>query len=181
MSKVNVSAVVADAVDEIETKKDELIHLSTSVVLAPKPVSTMIFGSIVKKFVKPKPPVTYNEDTGRKEANLSDPLYLQETSEWENNTAFSIVDAMILLGTEIVSVPENFEGPVGNTWLEELSLIGIELKNIDSVKERYLNWVKHIAAPKTEDINEIMKKVGKLSGVSEEDVDSAVEKFRSGA
>jgi hypothetical protein len=180
MSKVNVSATVVKAVEELENKV-ESIELSTGVVLKPKPVSTMVFGSIMRKFSRPKPPTTFNEDTGRKEVNMSDPIFVQEMSDWENNTASAIMDAMILMGTEIIKVPESMEGPVGNTWVEELNLIGITLKNNDSARERYLNWVKHFASPTADDLNQIMEKVGRLSGVSEADVTDAVEKFRSGA
>ncbi len=98
----------------------------------------------------------------------------------ETNAAVAkaMSDAVILMGTALESIPRKFPGPEDPTWLDELQLMGY---TNTSARARYLAWVKFKAGPELADYQAIWKAVGRLTGVTEQDTQSAVRRFPGGA
>lgn len=165
---------VALEVAQTERKKDNTVVLSTGVVLKVKSVSRMLLGDLMRKYERPKPPLVFNRDIGRSEENQNDPDYKARLTKYDTDVAMGVVDVMIMMGTEIKSLPKGFI-PIDGNWDDGYDALGI---TVGSGKKRYLNWVKHIAAPDDNDVNEIMFAIGRLSGVAEEDVNTAATLFR---
>lgn len=166
---------VLELAERSNGKESNLITLSTGVVLRAKRVAPGIFSDLVARFPMPRPPVVYIPDKAREEENPDDPDYLSRLREAQAQLAKAMSDAVILLGTLMESIPDDFPREDDTQWLEEMRVLGYDLR---STAARYLAWVKFKAAETTEDFNAIWEGVGRLSGTSERDVKQAVKSFR---
>ncbi len=175
----NREKTVVKAVREAKVTPNSLVTLSNGVTLRTKRVPNMIFLDITRKFRAPKVPKFMNEDIGREEDNPNDPEYIEAYNQYQADIASSIVDTMLLLGTEFVSAPKDIDPPSGKKWSSKLKVLGIDSGDDESLA--YLQWIKYYAAAEDTDINAIVAAVGRLSGVSEEDVADAVDQFRGDA
>lgn len=180
----NKSSVREDKVIEAvvnEKKNDGLITLSTGVKLSPKRVPNLLFAEVIRKFKRPVIPVVYSEDLGRKVENPDDPAYTEALATYNSEITLAIVDLMIVGGTTLHSVPKNVYAVEDDRWIEDMDVILEHIVDEPlklSGKKRYMYWVKYYAGPNEDDISNIMSEVGRLSGVAEEDVTDAVDRFR---
>lgn len=192
MSKADLEFQSAQAVDAAKRLQDNQITLSTGVVLQAKPANPLIMVRVMAAFPRPRPPLWTNPTMGREMENPDDPDYLERVKSWKAESGNAILNALILLGTELVSKPDGMPGPddikssisensdgKGKTkkkpvpsWLEEYEVFGLPLHPF-SASWRYLTWVIFKAAPKGEDLNRIKEVVGRLSGIPEKDVKAA--------
>jgi len=181
--KVKATSAVRE---EAKVQDDGLITLSSGVVLHLlenlDPITLM---NVMQRLEadRPEVPVTFVETLGREEQNPDDPDYLREVSTWENAYALEIIDVLILLGTEVHSVPKDVEKIPkdiekldGFKWLDKLRLLKVEVDK--SEQGLYLAWVKHVAVKSAEDMTKLMSRVKRLAGVSEADVDEASDTFQ---
>jgi hypothetical protein len=159
------------------------ITVSTGVVFKIKKAPSLAFQTIVANLKKnePKVPILENKNKGRKEENPNDPDYLKAITEYDNKTNLALLDAAIILCTEIDSLPEGFEKPEDPAWFENMAVAGISIEQlgIDHKRQRYLSWVKFHAAPMDEDILAFNKEIARLNGVSEGDVTAAMAAYKS--
>jgi hypothetical protein len=153
---------------------DNLIRLSTGVVLKGKcaPIGTLIM--VLSHFKRPEPPIYHNKTMGRDMENPDDPDYLARVQAFQIEQADGVLNAMILLGTELASKPKGMPGPDSDKWLDEFSLLELPMKP-ENERWRYLTWVKTLACPDANDSKLIQEVVGRLSGVSKSDVRAAEE------
>lgn len=192
-----VDTKTALAVDNVLKPEDiPLITLSTGVVLRGKkpPMLTMI--KVMAAFPRPKPPIYFSKEMGRDMENPDDPEYLERVKAWKTENGDVTLNAMILLATELVSVPEGMEGPywiettitkkaktkdekavkeVVKTppeWLKEYQFLNLPM-HPDSTSWLYLTWVTFKAAVNKADIDKIKEVVGRNIGILEEDVAAA--------
>jgi len=129
---------------------------------------------VMAAFPRPKPPMYKNNVLGREIENPDDPDYLERVQAHKNESAAAMINALILLGTEVESTPKGFQKHTDNDWVDEFRVLGMPT-NEDNPRWRYLNWVTFKAALTTDDMNEIQRVVGRLSGVPESAVKSAEE------
>ena len=159
------------------------ITVSTGVVLKIKKAPSLAFQTIVGnlKQNEPKVPVCENPNKGRKEENPNDPDYLKAKSEYDNKANLALLDAAIILCTEIKFIPDGFEKPEDSDWYDSLSIIGITEDQLgaDNKKKRYLAWVKYFAASMDDDLVLINKEIARLNGVSEGDVTAVMAAYKS--
>lgn len=165
------------AVKSVLNTKELNFQLSSGVVMRPRRVPNLLFAEVVSRFKAPKVPRFHNPDTGREEENPSDPAYTEAFNEYQAQLSMAIIDAMILMGTEVVSVPRTMERAEDDLWTRKLKALGVPIT--DDPLVRYLAWVKYYAAEGQDDVQTIMTAVGRMSGVSEEDVNDAVSQFRN--
>lgn len=109
---------------------------------------------------------------GRDMENTDHPDYIEAVKAWQTDQSNALMVAMIITGTELVSVPKDMSGPDDDSWIEEYALFGLDL-HPENKSWRYLRWVQTKAAVSADDIQRIMEVVGKLSGVPEKAVKSA--------
>jgi hypothetical protein len=162
---------------------DNKITVSTGVVLKIRKAPSLAFQTLVAnlKQNEPKIPKMLREEKGRTEENPNDPDYIKAKEEYTNRTNLALIDAAIVLCTDIDSIPEGFEKPEGSDWYDSLSIIGITEDQLgtDNKKRRYLAWVKYFAAPMDEDLVLINKEIARLNGVSEGDVTAVMAAYKS--
>jgi hypothetical protein len=167
-----IANVDTKVVEALETVDSDLISLSSGVVLRVKQAPPLTLIKVMAAFPRPKPPVYRNETMGREVENPDDPDYLERLQAHKTESSSALLNALILLGTELVSTPKKFPKPDENGWLEEYSELGIPAKP-ESKAWRYLNWVMFKAVANEKDLELIQKAVGRRSGVPESTVKSA--------
>ena len=163
---------VAKVIDVSGQKADNLLTLSTGVVLMAKQASPSIMIRVMTARERPQPPMVFMQAMGREMENPDDPDYIARVQAWEMNYNNSMLNALIGLGTELVSKPKGMPGPNDKAWMEDYKALGLPIQP-ESPAWRYITWVMFVAAPKDTDITLIGEKVKGLSGVKEADVQSA--------
>jgi hypothetical protein len=167
------------AIEKALGKEDNTITLSTGVVLRGKQVPPLVLVRIMASYPRPKVPTWDDPTMGRMMENPNDPDYIDQVKAWRTELANSTLNALIILGTELVKKPAKFPGPESNEWLDEYKLLGVPM-DPTNVKWRYLTWITMKAAPEANDLNLIKEVVGRLSGVPEAKVEAA-EDFPEGS
>ena len=156
---------------------DNLIRLSTGVILKSNPFPRTMLADIVRKFPEPKVPMFYNEDKERDEENPNDPDYIEAVKKYQFDLTFALVDLGICYGTSIKELPKDIDNPYSSDWVDTCNALGLEVPA--NKKLRYLKWVKYIAAPEEKDIEAIADKVLASFGTRESQVEKALETFPS--
>lgn len=162
----------AQAVDEAKFAEDDLIKLTSGVVLRGKAAPPLLLIKVLAAFPRPKPPTWMHPTMAREMENPDDPEYLEALQAWKMESSNATVNALIILGTELVSKPKDLPGPDDKQWLEDYAELGLPMKP-ESATWRYLTWVTFKAAPTSHDLEYIQEVVGRLSGVPEKKVAAA--------
>lgn len=165
---------VLHAVEEATKTQDDLIRLSTGVILRGKMSPPLILMQVMAAFPRPKVPVVMIKDMGREMENPDDPDYQKRVKEWQTEQSNAMMVALIATGTELYEVPNDMPGPDDPAWLDEYALLGLPMHH-ESKAWRYLRWVQFKAALSAEDTQEIMRVVGRLSGIPENAAKTAEE------
>lgn len=165
----------ARAVEKALEKQDDTITLSSGVILQGKMASPTTLLKVMTSFPRPKVPTFLNETIGREIENPDDPDYIEQVKAWKDEQSVAVLNALILLGTDVVKVPKGMPKPDDNEWIQEYSVMGVPIQP-DNKFWRYLTWITFKAAPTIEDLNKIQEVVGRLSGVTEKAV-AAAEQF----
>jgi len=162
--------------------KDGKIQLSTGVVFKVVDVSPFAFNRVkaMMELERPSVPVVYIESKEREEPNPNDPDYVAATENFDLKLTEKLTDMIILLGSELDTVPEDFPNAQDERWTAKLEKLGIN--NIPSASEdqdgRYLAWVKLCAMRTFEDYSSLLVACSRSAGVTEEDVAEAASSFR---
>lgn len=164
--------VIANAMDTEKEPVDNLIRLSTGVVLRAKQANPNLLIRVMNKVRRPQPPLYFDKVMGREMENPNDPDYISRVEAWTMDYSGGMYNVLIGAGTELVSIPPGMEGPDGEKWIKDYQ--AFDLPSIsDSPAWRYITWVMVKAAVIDKDMEAIGKKVKALSGVKEEDVQNA--------
>lgn len=170
---LDVDTRVAEAVEGLGNLDNDLITLSSGVVLRGKQAPPLSLIKVMARFKRPDPPLYFNETMGREMENPDDPDYIARVQAYQMESSNAMMSALILLGTELVEVPKKFPKPEDNTWLEEYNVIGLGDAKPNSAAWRYLTWVTFKAVLSEGDLSLIRDVVGRLSGVPNSAVQSA--------
>lgn len=184
----------AQAVADSEHKPVVEYELNNGIVLHIKPVPPFLIRRAAMAVPRPKVPTFHNDTTGRNEANPLDPDYEREMAEYQEVSGEAGVNAMLLVGTAVKSLPKGIPGPESDDWLEMADFLRVPVElhcwkcavkdpapNCSGcAKARYLSWLYLFALDSEMAIAEVILVVGRGAGVTEEEVASAMESFRSG-
>ncbi|NPU89981.1 MAG: hypothetical protein HPY87_08915 [Fervidobacterium sp.] len=165
-----------------KTKDNQnLVTLSTGVVVKGEPVSAFALLHATQKIKKPKVPRYYNSDTGREEDNPHHPDYIDAMNEYNAEIASAYIDCILTLGIKIVSVPDKFPKIDSDDWYSPLVAIGlINPDDMNNPTLRKIAYLKYICIrSESSDMELIMEAVGQKTGVLEKEVDQASDLFRS--
>lgn len=160
------------AVEEAGKVEDNLIRLSTGVVLRGKKINPLTLIAVMARYPHPSPPTHFIKEMGRVMENTDDPDYIERVKNWDILYKNSLLNAMTMLGTELVSFPKGFYGPQDPKWLQKFEALGLPTRP-DNQGWMYLMWVMHEAVVDEKDVKLIQEVVGRLSGVKEADVKAA--------
>lgn len=172
MPTKKVEDKVIEAAEAVEQGADNLIRLSTGVVLEGKQANPLVLIDVMSRFERPKPPIFLDPKMGREMENPDDPDYRARVSAYELEMSAALLPAMILYGTMPHSVPKGFPKSDDDAWLEEYALLNMPMKP-ENRHWRYLKWVMTKAVNNENDMAAIQDVVGRLSGIRESTVQSA--------
>jgi hypothetical protein len=164
--------IVSQAIDAAGEADDDLIRLSTGVVLEAHQANPNVLIRIMTAQKRPSPPVVFIKNMGREMENPDDPDYISRVKDWEMGYNSGMLNALVGLGTSLHSKPKGMPGPDDDAWLKDYEAMGLPVIR-DSKAWRYITWVLFKAAVIDKDTALIGEKVKKLSGVREADVKSA--------
>lgn len=168
-----IDRVIAEVSDNLKKEADDnLIRLSTGVVLKAKQVNPNLLIRIMTKIPRPTPPIYRNEAMGRDMENPDDPAYIERVNSWKMDYSSGLMNVLVAHGTDIFSIPEGLEGVDGKNWVRDYASLGLPVI-ADSPSWRYTTWIMFVAAVNEKDNALLSKKVMALSGVKEADVQNA--------
>jgi hypothetical protein len=171
MDDKNDMKTIRAVAEEGKGAQDE-ITLSSGVVLRAKKANPITLIRVMTRTPRPKPPVVFMKTMGREMENPDDPDYIERVKSWELESNAQVLNALILLGTELVRVPKGVSKPDDQDWMDKYRLLDMPMRP-DDKHWRYLTWVTFIAATDEKDLDLIQDAVGKLTGMAEVDVKSA--------
>ncbi len=155
----------------------EIIEFKSGVEVELRRVEPLLIYERLKGMREPKVPKVFIESKGREEENPADPAYLEALRQYEQERADIIEDMIIALGTRVVSangVPKAED----EEWAETFDTLGFEIAPIGK-KKRYIQWFRLVAiGGNSDDLRLFMEAMGRIQGVSEEDVAEAADSFR---
>jgi len=169
----DIETKTASAVEELKAQANHVITLSSGVVLRGRQVPPLTLIKIMAKFQRPDPPIYHSEIMGRDVENPDDPDYIARVQAYQTQSSNAMLNALIILGTELVSVPKKFPKPDDDEWLEQYNELGLGDAKPKNESWRYLTWMTFKAVLDEKDLELIRDAVGRLSGVPESTVKSA--------
>lgn len=128
---------------------------------------------------KPAVPKVHVAEDDRWVEVPEDPAYQSAYQAWQAKVVEGTYDALVVLGTSLVHVPEGMDRPEDPGWAADLELVGIPVAA--SGKARYLAWVKYYACHDNQDMVALINAINRAVGVPEEDAAKAAAAFRGGA
>jgi len=179
------------AVDAVQRAADRVhrrgrfgdFELSNGIILGLKPVAPLLLNAVQEEFTPPDPPKVYMEEKGRDEPNPNDPAYLAEVERLSNEQSMAVNNMLLAAGTVCKSVPEGYFAPEDEGWIEQIAMAGevtgrpIEIHTDQKIK-RYLCWLRYYALETNADIAILTSLIIQLGGITEGEVESAIESFR---
>lgn len=169
----------ARAVEATEDENSDFARLSSGVVLRlHKAPPYAIQTATQQAGDQPEPPLVYIETNGRNEPNPDDPDYKRALARWRLRQSELLSNVLFLLGTSIEHVPEGVPRVEDDGWIDKLRVIGIPIDS-QNEHERYLAWLRYVALESPKDISYLIQSVIRGSGATEEDVQQALDSFRS--
>lgn len=155
------------------------ITLSNGIVLRVRSMPPLLFSSVTNSIPEPEVPKVYMEDKGRDEPNPNHPDYVKAMEDRTAAIALATMNLMLVACTSIDSIPEDCESPEDDGWLFQARMAGFEF-NPNDRNERYLAWLRAYAIATVGDMQKVQTVPLQLAGVSEQEVDEAMDAFRSG-
>jgi len=170
--------VAVQAADTSEAKKETMVTLTTGVVLRVFPPKTRVVYNLYMQNPEPRPPKILIQEGGKEweEDNPEDETYIAALAEHRQRLYESYVKIIILLSTEIVSLPQGMATfDTDEDWQDEMEAIGLATIKTNNRKERYLEWFFYRIAPTHEDMFIIQNASEELSAVSNEGANAAAQ------
>lgn len=153
------------------------LTLTNGIVLKIKSTPPLLLRTVAAQVVDPEPPDWFNPDKERNEPNPADPAYEATLRRNEILRQAAVADAVLMLGTELYSLPPGKVGPEDETWLADVRAVGLDV-DPKTEKQRYLVWLRYYAIEINDDITDAISAALGVVGLTEEDVASAMASFR---
>lgn len=183
---MQAAAAVADAVEKRKNGNGE-VTLSTGVVIRHSPVPPWLAREVVQKIKDPPVPIVYIESKGRDEPNPNDPEYLQGIEDANVQRGIASLDIVILMGTKIVSIPEDIIPLESDEWINQLRDLEVFdeetfVKINSSPNQRKIAWFKFYIIKDNDDFSKLMGQEdgsGGNAGLGEAEVESSMRSFQN--
>lgn len=173
-----IIAAAAAAAERAEAPP-ELYTLSSGAVLRFKPVPPLAIREASLSVPLPAVPMVKLEDREELEPNPNDPDYLEAIAEREAKQFYVIGELLMMVGTEIASLPDNVEPIESDEWLEPFTL-GLGMKiDVSNKYKRKLAWLRLYAIRTETEVTEVMFGITRITGTLELEVQRAAAAFRS--
>jgi hypothetical protein len=173
-----VNAADAESVDDDE-ELSSVVKLNNGITVRVKPLPDLLVQRLYTQYDMPEPPMVEVESNGKtwEEKNYNDPAYQDEVTRYTMRIAAGITNLMLLRGFEVLEKPDHIpDYEDDDTWELELELVGVDIPS-DTHRKR-LMWREYRLLENSYNMDLVQTRSQKLSGVSEEDIVRAQERFR---
>lgn len=180
MSKLNEKDVqqpsLTPVVEVAKEQLSDIITLRSGVRVKLSPVPAALIDAVTSRIKEPEIPiVVLGDGSGREEANVLDPVYIQKLDETRRLRGLAAIDAMSMFGVELVDgLPPGDEWLIKLRQMEEMDLIDLDEYDLDDPVVKELVYKKFVAVT-----TDIITKVTEISGISPEEVEEAEKSFQS--
>ena len=169
----NPAVDAVKALEETTTGPGEVV-LSTGVRVRLRPVPAWLVQEAQSRIEDPPVPNWHNPDKDRDEPNPSDPAYLAALARAGARRAEAATDVLCLYGVELIEpVPPDADWLPKLRFLEKRGAFSLEGYDLADPLERAFVFVKYTAMGSDD-----WALLGRVAGLSGEDVDRAVKSFR---
>jgi hypothetical protein len=179
--KAITAAVEGVAETEQATVQDVFVTTSSGAVIRAKPVPESLIQRAYSQYPASEPPMVEIKQGAKAylQPNYDDPGYLRQNSRRAMQIGEVILRLQMLYGLEIVSLPPTMSPfEEDTTWVEELEAAGLEVPPESKPVARRLEWIRLRILPTNGDIAALSRAENVLFGISEADVQAAMELFR---
>lgn len=138
------------------------------------PVTSSMIDDMMSAIPEPKVPLWHNEERNRDEENPNDPTYIKAVSEYEKARGAAAMDGMVMFGIELLDGM-----PTDSHWLDKLKMMErrkkLDLSEYDLSDPFDLEYLfkRYVIAT-----NDVVAEVGKISGVTSEELSQQARSFR---
>lgn len=167
----------AEAASSIERPLVQHYTLANGIKLKIKPVPPLAIRQAAIQVPPPSVPIVHDEGRDRDMENPSDPDYQKALEAYQVEQLFRVVDVMILLGTEVVHIPDDVYPPESEEWTDMLDAAGVTVPPFRSTQARRLGWMRLYAMITEADTAVVVSRLIALSGVTEVEVQRAAAAF----
>jgi hypothetical protein len=168
------------AADEILDEGESRLTLSSGIVLELRPVPPFAIRQAGQAVPKPEMPTYWDEKLQAFEDNPNDPEYAEAVADYDRTVYESAVNLSLIMGTEVLEVPEGMVGPDANEWLEDLEAAGVVL-DVRTASRRKLHWLNYYALRLPADITAVTARALQRAGLGEAEIALAISSFLSNA
>ena len=168
---------IVSALKDTHKEKEE-VFVVEGVKVRAKAVSAMLIQEVTSHIKDPKPPMFANPDKdGKLEENPFDPAYVAEMRDAIARRSSATSDTLIMFGLDLVDgLPKDDAWLVKLRHLEKMGLLDLSGIDFDDQFEKEFAFKKFVAGT-----TPLIMEVTKASGVSQEDIDTAVDSFPGNA
>jgi len=173
MTKRSVAADVAK--EQAKTPENDVVTLSTGVQARIVPVASSLLDEINARISDPAVPS--QEIDGQMHENPLHPDYRQALKEASAERTTAILDAFVMFGVELVEgVPDDGLWEKKIKFMEKRGALDLSVYDLEDEFDREFVFKRYIACSSRD-----MRKVGVASGILAEEIERAMESFRSDA
>jgi len=167
------SVAVDVAVEQEHSLADEVVVLSTGIRARIVPVAATLIDEIRTHI--PDPPVPTQEIDGKKHENPLHPEYRQALKDAQDERTTATLDAFVMFGVELVDgMPEDDGWVEKIRFMERRGVLDLSVYDLKNDLDREFVYKRYIAVSSKD-----MRKIGVASGVLAEEIERAMDSFRS--
>jgi hypothetical protein len=179
MAKNNISK--RDTNPAVETAKivasrdgdEQHVTLTTGVRARILPVSATLIDEVTSKIPDPEVPTFFNEAKSREEPNPSDPEYLRRLSDAERKRGVAALDALVMFGVELLDgLPEDRGWLTKLQYMEKRGHLDLSSYDLNDAMDLEFLYKRFVAVS-----NQVLTKVGEISGVTAAEIAQAENSF----
>lgn len=178
-------AAAIEAATASEAEFIDQIRLMNGIELRLKMVPPYVIGDAARRVPVPEVPMAHIESKGIDEPNPNDPAYIEAMIQYQMDTAEAGLNVALVMGTEILSVPEGMYMPEADEWIAELEEAFQVIDGFGDITlrrepeaARKLDWLRYYAIPNEDDVVRLTTILTSTTAITEEEVAAAVAAFR---
>ena len=173
-------ATVKEADAEDAEELSAVVTLNNGVKVRVKALPDLLIQRLYAQYDMPEPPTVEVESGGKtwEEKNYNDPGYQDAVTRYTMRITKGLTNLILLRGFEVLEKPDDIpDYEDDDTWELELELIGVDVP--ENAHQKRLIWREYRLLENSYNLDLVQTRSQKLSGVSEEDIIRAQERFRS--
>lgn len=162
----------------LEDAADDLLTLPSGIAIRFRSVPPFAMRQAALSIPEPVIPLIPIEGRERPEPNPMHPAYLQAVADRNDAVYLAGVKVCLIMGTEVVTVPEGMFDVASQGWIDELEAADVKV-DVSTVPKRKLAWIELYALRTPADIARVSALAIARAGLTETEVAATLISFLS--